>query len=49
MTIKNLREFYPFHDFYFFKDGKELEKAPFYHSPIKGFRVVNDDTIFVDV
>ena len=47
MTIKNLRSFYPHHDFYFFNDDKEVQKQPFYHSPIKGFEIKSKYTIFV--
>lgn len=47
MTICELRKMYPCHDFYFFKDGYELRKAPFYHAEIKDFKVVNVDTVFV--
>lgn len=47
MTICELRKIYPLHDFYFFKDGYELRKSPFYHAKIKSFEIVNVDTIFV--
>lgn len=47
MTICELRKKYPCHDFYFFEDGYELRKSPFYHAKIKSFEVVNADTIFV--
>lgn len=49
MTICELRKKFPCHDFYYFKDGKELQKAPFYHSPIKGYQIIDDDTIFIDL
>ncbi len=49
MTIANLRSLYPHHEFLFFENDKELQKAPFYHSPIKGFKIINDSTIFIDL
>jgi hypothetical protein len=47
MTIAELRKNYPHSEFYFFKDGLEMRKAPFYHSEIKGFEEVNSYTVFV--
>ena len=58
MTIAELRKKYPHSEFYFFKDGYELQKAPFYHSKIKSYRFVMTwskeseclkDTIFIDL
>ena len=47
MTIRELRKFYPHHEFYFFKNEKEVANSPFYNNQIKGFKVVNDNTVFV--
>jgi hypothetical protein len=47
MTICELRKFYPHHEFYFFKDNKEVAKSPFFHQKIQGFKVINDTYIFV--
>lgn len=49
MTICNLREKYPHHNFYFFKDGYEMMRAPFYHAKIKSFEVINENTIFIEM
>ena len=49
MTINELRKFYPHHEFYFFENEKEVAKAPFIHTKIKGFKVINDTTIFIDL
>lgn len=49
MTINDLRKLYPHHEFYFFENGKELSKAPFIHSKIKGFEIINGNNIFVDL
>lgn len=49
MTIKELRKFYPHHEFYFFKNEKEVANSPFFHQEIKGFKVINDNVIFVYV
>lgn len=49
MTIKELRKFYPHHEFFFFENDKEVAKAPFIHTTIKGFKVISDNTIFVDL
>lgn len=49
MTINELRKFYPHHEFYFFENEKEVAKAPFIHTKIKGFKVINDNTIFIDL
>lgn len=49
MSIMDLRRKFPHHDFYFFKDGFEMKKSPFIHSPIKSFEIKNDDTIFVEM
>ncbi len=42
ITVCNLRSMFPHHDFYFFKGGKELQKAPFYHAVIDSYEVVRD-------
>ena len=49
MTICELRKTYPHHDFYFFKDGYEMKKAPFFHDKIKSFSIKNEDTIFIEM
>lgn len=48
ITICQLRREYPHHDFYFFKDGKELQKAPFFHSLVKSFEVKNG-YVFIEI
>lgn len=48
MTICELRKQFPHHEFYFFKDGKELNKAPFYHAKIKSYEV-HKNAIFIDM
>lgn len=40
MTVKDLRARFPFHDFYFFHEGKEV-RGVWYHSPIKGYQKRN--------
>lgn len=47
MTICDLRKKYQRHNFYFFKDGHEIMKMPFYHASIKSFEVISADTIFI--
>lgn len=47
MTIKDVRKMYPHSDFYFFKDGFQMRKAPFYHSEIKDYEEVNSYTVFI--
>ena len=47
MTICDVRKKYQRHNFYFFKDGYEISKCPFYHARIKSFEVINADTIFI--
>ena len=49
MTIANLRSFYPGYEFIFFSEDKELQRAPFYHSVIKGFRIVSEYTIHIEL
>jgi hypothetical protein len=49
MTINDLRKFYPHHEFYFYENGKGLVKAPFIHTKIKGFKIYNDNMIFIDL
>lgn len=49
MTINDLRKFYPHHEFCFFKNEKEVANSPFIHTKIKGFQVINDNTIFIDL
>lgn len=49
MTINQLRKFYPHHEFFFFENDKEVRKAPFIHTVIKGFEVINENTIFVNL
>ena len=49
MTICELRKIYPHHEFYFFVNEKEVAKAPFIHDKIKGYKVINDNTIFIDI
>lgn len=42
MTIADLRKKYPWQSFYFFRDGYEMRKAPFYHDRIKGYEDKGD-------
>lgn len=46
MTICQLRKQFPYIDFYFFEDGYEMQKAPFFHATIKSFEV-KVDSIFI--
>lgn len=48
MTIRELRKLYPHSDFYFFENGREMRKAPFYHAKIKSFKVVKD-ALFIEM
>lgn len=48
ITICQLRSMFPHHEFCFFKDGKELQKAPFYHAVIKAYEVVKD-AVFIEM
>lgn len=47
MTVCELRKMFPYHDFYYFKDGHELRKAPFFHATFKSFSEINADTVFI--
>ena len=48
MTICGLRKQYPYHEFYFFKDGREMRKAPFFHDKIKDYEVKRN-YIFIEM
>ena len=48
MTICELRKQYPHADFYFFENGREMRKAPFYHARIKSYKVVGD-ALFIEM
>ena len=48
MTISELRKIFPHSDFYFFENGKEMRKAPFYHAKIKSYEV-KGDTVFIEM
>ena len=49
MTIAELRKQFPSHSFMFFKNGWELQKAPFFHDKIKSFREVGENSIFIEM
>ena len=48
VKICDLRRMFPHHDFYFFEDGKALQKAPFYHAVIKSYKVVRN-AVFIEM
>lgn len=48
MSINDLRKQYPSKDFYFFRDGLEMRKAPFLHDKIKSFEV-KGDSVFIEM
>lgn len=47
MKIADLRKFYPYHEFYFFRNDKEVAAAIFTDNEIKGFKIIKEYTIFV--
>lgn len=46
MTICELRKQFPHSDFYFFENGYEMRKAPFFHSRIKSYEV-KGEAVFI--
>ncbi len=48
MTVNELRKQYPSKDFYFFRNGYKMQKAPFLHDRIKSFEV-KGDSIFIEM
>ena len=48
MSILNLRRLHPGKDFYFFRDGREMRKAPFLHDKIKSYEVIGD-SVFIEM
>lgn len=48
MSINDLRKQYPSKDFYFFRNGYEMRKAPFLHDKIKSFEVKGDN-VFIEM
>lgn len=48
MTICELRKQFPSKEFYFFENGREMRKSPFYHSKIKSFEI-KGDYIFIEM
>lgn len=48
MSINELRKQYPSKDFYFFRDGREMRKAPFLHDKVKSFEVKGDN-VFIEM
>ena len=49
ITICQVRKMFPHSDFFFFKNGHEMQKAPFYHTTIKSYDVINEYTIFINI
>lgn len=53
MTIKNLRDLYPYALFEFFKDGYTFQGSPRYHQTIKSYTVKSyrlpSDCIFIEL
>ena len=48
MTINDLRKEFPHYCFYFFKNGWELDKAPFLHTIIKSYEV-KTNCVFIEI
>ena len=48
MSINDLRKQYPGKDFLFFRDGREMRRAPFLHDKIKSYEVVGD-SVFIEM
>lgn len=48
ITICQLRKMFPHHEFYFFKNGKEIPKSPFVHDIIKSYKV-KKNAIFIEM
>lgn len=48
-TIAELRKEYPHCEFYFFHNGWEMQKAPFYHARVKGVKKINENTLFIEM
>lgn len=49
MTINQLRQKYPHADFYFFKNGLGMSRAPFLHDTIKSYTVGSRGAIFIEM
>ena len=49
MTIAELRKQFPHSEFFFFENGKQMMKAPFYHARIKSYDIINENKIFIEV